>query len=115
MDRDKAKEKLIYSSRTIDPYIKLIKARYKLVDVDEILRYYPQADKIESLNPDGHPELYTIVIPGEEIALGLAVSGVGFVDFEVIAPAGEFETVITEILGFLRHCFARQIGPLAGE
>lgn len=35
--------------------------------VDEILRYYPQADKIESLNPDGHPELYTIVIPGEEI------------------------------------------------
>ena len=39
MDRDKAKEKLIYSSRTIDPYIKLIKARYKLVDVDEVLRY----------------------------------------------------------------------------
>jgi len=39
MDFNKPKEKPIYSSRLIDPYIKLIKARYKLVDIDEILRY----------------------------------------------------------------------------
>ena len=39
MDFNKPKEKSIYSSRTIDPYIKLIKDRYQLVDIDEILRY----------------------------------------------------------------------------
>mgnify|MGYP001823360159 FL=1 len=39
MNRDNVNEKLIYSSRLIDPYIKLIKARYKDVDIDEILSY----------------------------------------------------------------------------
>jgi len=39
MDSSKAKEKRIYSSRLIDPYIKLIMARYKHVDIDEVLRY----------------------------------------------------------------------------
>ena len=39
MDSNKPNEKSIYSSRTIDPYIKLIKDRYHLVDIDEILRY----------------------------------------------------------------------------
>ena len=39
MDFHKPKEKQLYSSRTIDPYIKLIKARYQVVDVDEVLRY----------------------------------------------------------------------------
>ena len=39
MNRDKTDEKLIYSSRLIDPYIKLIKSRYRAVNIDEILRY----------------------------------------------------------------------------
>ena len=33
------KEKAIYSSRTIDPYLKLIKSRYPSVDLGEILNY----------------------------------------------------------------------------
>ncbi len=33
------KEKAIYSSRTIDPYIKLIKSRYPTVDIEELLSY----------------------------------------------------------------------------
>jgi 4-amino-4-deoxy-L-arabinose transferase-like glycosyltransferase len=35
--------------------------------VDMILRYYPQAERIEYLNPDGDPELYTLIIPATEI------------------------------------------------
>jgi len=39
MTFDQAKEKLIYSSRLIEPYIKLIRDRYQFVDIDEILSY----------------------------------------------------------------------------
>src|SRR5210317_2645101 len=39
MTFDKAKQKLIYSSRLIEPYIKLIRDRYQFVDIDEILSY----------------------------------------------------------------------------
>jgi hypothetical protein len=33
----------------------------------EIMRTYPNAQRIESLNPEGHAELYTLIIPPEEI------------------------------------------------
>lgn len=51
----------------------------------------------------------------QQLTFGLAVGGVGFVDFEVVAPAAEFDTVIAEGLGFFDDGFAGKVGPLAGE
>ena len=48
-------------------------------------------------------------------ALGIAVGLVRLVHFEVVAPAGKFDTVITKGLGLLNHGIAGEIGPLAGE
>ena len=38
---------------------------------------------------------------------------VGFVDFEVIAPTGQFDAVVTEIADHLYHLVNTIIGPLA--
>jgi hypothetical protein len=53
----------------------------------------------------------------EQISLAGAVGIVGecLIDFEVVAPAGEFETVVTEVAGLFTEFFERKIGPLAGE
>ncbi|MFT3787570.1 MAG: hypothetical protein QM770_15625 [Tepidisphaeraceae bacterium] len=53
----------------------------------------------------------------EQFPLLLAVRLVleGGVDVEVVAPAGEFQAVVAEGLGFLGERFERQVGPLAGE
>ncbi len=53
----------------------------------------------------------------QQFALALAVAGVGngFVDFEMIAPTGQFQTVVTKFAGFARDGFQRQIGPLTRE
>ena len=48
-------------------------------------------------------------------AAGIAVGLVGLGDFKVVAPAGEFHTVVAEGFGFLEHGVDRQIGPLTGE
>src|SRR5690606_37211725 len=34
---------------------------------------------------------------------------------EVVAPAGEFETVVAHFIGERREFFEREVGPLAGE
>ncbi len=39
MPNSENKEKVIYSSRTIDPYLKLIKVRYPFVDIEGLLNY----------------------------------------------------------------------------
>ena len=51
----------------------------------------------------------------EEVALGLAVGGVCLVDLTVVAPTGEFHTIVAKSLGLLDHGFTIEIGPLAGE
>ena len=51
----------------------------------------------------------------ERGALGIAVGLVGFIDFEVVTPAGKFEAVVAELFAFLQHGFEGQVGPLAGE
>lgn len=53
----------------------------------------------------------------EEFAFAGAVRivGEGFVDFEVISPACEFESVVAEFSGFFAECFEGEVGPLAGE
>ena len=48
-------------------------------------------------------------------ALGIAVGLVRLLHFKVVAPAGKFDTVITEGLGLLDHGINGKIGPLAGE
>ena len=48
-------------------------------------------------------------------ALGIAVGLIRQVHFKVVAPAGKFDTVITEGLGLLDHGINGKIGPLAGE
>ncbi len=57
------------------------------------------------------------IMPVEQLPLAGAVSvvGEGLVDLEVIPPAGEFETVITEVAGLFAQVFEFEIGPLAGE
>ncbi len=37
------------------------------------------------------------------------------IDFKMVAPAGEFQTVVAKGLGLLAEVFERQVGPLAGE
>jgi len=53
----------------------------------------------------------------EQIPLGFAVAvvGEGFVDFEVVAPAGEFEAVVAPVRCHLAERFEREVGPLSGE
>ena len=53
----------------------------------------------------------------EHRPLGLAVVVVleGLVHLEVVAPAGQFQAVITPTLGFLRQDLQRQVRPLSGE
>ena len=53
----------------------------------------------------------------EEFAFAGAVGvvGEGFLDFEVVAPAGKFESVVAEFFGFFAECFEGEVGPLAGE
>ena len=57
------------------------------------------------------------VVALEQIAFGgaIAVVGQGLVDFEMVAPAGQFQAAVAEITGLASHVFQRQIGPLAGE
>jgi hypothetical protein len=44
-----------------------------------------------------------------------AISIIGFVDFHVIAPAGQFQSVVSESAGFPAYGFQVKIGPLAGK
>src|SRR5262249_2160555 len=57
------------------------------------------------------------IVAIQEVALRAAVVGIGdgLIDFKVVAPAGELDTLITKIAGLAAHIFERQIGPLAGE
>src|SRR5690606_25616694 len=57
------------------------------------------------------------VVAVQEIAFGADVVGIGHraVDFEVVAPAGEFQAAVAEIAGLLGQGFARKISPLAGK
>ena len=55
-------------------------------------------------------------VVGEQFPLGFdRLGGPHGVDIEVVAPAGEFESVVAHALGEGREFFERQIGPLAGE
>ncbi|CAM5247635.1 hypothetical protein SGRIM128S_08849 [Streptomyces griseomycini] len=61
------------------------------------------------------PALETVLVqepvPGGEVGR----VGQSLVDLEVIAPAGELETVVTEVTGQPADLLQRQIGPLTGE
>ena len=53
----------------------------------------------------------------EQFAFAGAVGVVGerLLDFEVISPAGQFETIKAPLAGLLAQHFQGQVGPLAGE
>ena len=50
-----------------------------------------------------------------QVALPAAIGVVGLLDLKVIAPTGELDAVVAELLGFAGHLLQRQIGPLTGE
>jgi hypothetical protein len=54
---------------------------------------------------------------GKELMAALAVGGVaqGLLYVEVVAPAWEFDAIVTPLGGFLGNDRQRQVGPLAGE
>ncbi len=47
------------------------------------------------------------------VAVGLVLGALD--DVKMIAPTGEFQAVVTELLGLCTHGFKIQIGPLAGK
>jgi hypothetical protein len=53
----------------------------------------------------------------EELLPGIGVSRIRkrLVDLEVVAPAGELETVEAPPTSLLDQLFQRKVGPLAGE
>ena len=53
----------------------------------------------------------------EQVAFAAAIRVVGdcFVDFKMVAPAGQFEAVVSEISGLFAQRFQREIGPLTGK
>ena len=57
------------------------------------------------------------VVSLEQFSLGGAIAVVGhrLVDFEMIAPAGQFETLVAEFTCLAAHIFDREVGPLTGE
>lgn len=61
------------------------------------------------------PALQPVLV--EELVAAVQIPGVGerLVDLEVVSPAGEFQTVVTEVTGVPAHLLQGQIGPLAGE
>ena len=52
---------------------------------------------------------------GEQLPLFLDVFGVGRIDIEVVAPAGELYSIVAHFLNEGGEFFERHIGPLAGE
>ena len=57
------------------------------------------------------------VVLFQQFSLPSTISIVGkcFIDFKMIAPAGEFDAVIPKVLGFFAEIFELQVGPLAGK
>ncbi len=57
------------------------------------------------------------VVALEQIAAAGAIAVFGHrpADVEMIAPAGQFKSLIAKIAGLASHVFQRQIGPLAGK
>ncbi|MND04366.1 hypothetical protein D3C83_245990 [compost metagenome] len=53
----------------------------------------------------------------QEVPLPLAVAVVleGLLHLEMVPPAGQFDAVVAEFLGFFGHVGQGQVGPLAGE
>jgi hypothetical protein len=53
----------------------------------------------------------------QDVPARLDVAGVfdGLVDFEVVAPAGQFDAVVAEALGLFADFVELQVRPLAGE
>ena len=51
----------------------------------------------------------------QKVVRPLAVVLVGFLDLEVVAPAGQLDAVVTPLLALLADLLERQVGPLAGE
>ena len=61
------------------------------------------------------PALQSVLV--EQPATAFQVAGVGqcLVDLEVVAPAGEFQTVVAEVAGEPADLLQRQVRPLSGE
>jgi hypothetical protein len=61
------------------------------------------------------PALEAVLV--EQRVPGVQVRRVGerLVDLEVVAPAGEFESVVAEVAGETADLFEGEVGPLAGE
>ena len=57
----------------------------------------------------------TVVLQDFPVLLAVVVLAIGAVDFEVIAPDGQFQAVVAELLRLLAHRLDRKVGPLAGE
>jgi hypothetical protein len=57
------------------------------------------------------------VMPFEKIPLPrtIGIVGQGLVDFEMVSPARQFQSVIPEFLGFLAQGLQRQISPLTSK
>ena len=69
------------------------------------------ADQVSAERPDAE------TVPLEQLAPSAHVAAVGdrLVDFEVVAPAGELETVESPPRAARGEVIDRQVGPLAGE
>src|SRR5690606_31630160 len=88
-------------------------------DIRRQNRLVPLVDDVQHRLPDQvTADRMTLQAPRvEQFAFAAAVAVVlkGLVDLKVVAPASQFDPVITEIGGQASHFFQRQIGPLASE
>lgn len=60
-------------------------------------------------------DLQVVLLEQLPLAGAVGVVRESLVDFEVVAPASQFEPVVTKVAGLLAEIFQLEIGPLAGE
>ena len=79
----------------------------------------PLVDRVEDRLPDemGRDRLALQVVPLQHVANPPAIGRIlhRLLHLEMVAPAGELDAVVAELLGFAGHLLEGQIGPLAGE
>ena len=61
------------------------------------------------------PDFEIVLFQGIQQLFTVFFIGCGFVDIQMVAAGGEFESLIAPGCGFFRHCLERQIRPLSGE
>ena len=77
--------------------------------IDQVANRLP--DQVVGDCPDFQPILAQKVVA----SLAVVLVGERLLDIEVIAPAGQFDALVTPFAGLLADDFEGQVGPLAGE